>query len=96
MDFDNTTIEVVFQPSTINEEQVQTVILLEDNFNEDIEGFYIVVQVDAARSSPTDVNNTELVRNGVALVRITDNDSKFVILQLQCSNHSIYEATNEN
>ena len=89
MDFDNTTIEVVFQPSTINEEQVQTVILLEDNFNEDVEGFFIVVQVDATRSSPTDVSNTELVRNGVALVRITDNDSKLVILQLQCSNHYI-------
>ena len=71
-DFDNTVQQVIFAPSQGNSEQSVSINFVDDVINEAQEGFYIMIEV--MESGPTDVIN--LVRNGIALVRITDNDGK--------------------
>ena len=71
-DFDNAIQEVIFEPSQGISEQIITINLVDDIINEAQEGFYIMM--DVIESGPTD--QITLVRNGIALVRINDNDRK--------------------
>ena len=71
-DFDNTIQQVIFPPSQGISEQILTVNLVDDVINEAQEGFHIMINV--TESGPTD--QITLVRNGIALIRITDNDRK--------------------
>ena len=50
---------------------------IDDDTNEPInEGLYVRVTIDEVLSDPVDVANAETIRDGVALVRIEDDDSK--------------------
>ena len=71
-DFDNTAQQVIFPPSQGFTEQIITINLVDDVINEAQEGFYIMIRV--TESGPTD--QITLVRNGIALIRINDNDRK--------------------
>ena len=71
-DFDNAVQQVVFQPSPSISEQSVSLNLVDDVINEAQEGFYVMIEV--MESGPTDQIN--FVRNGIALVRINDNDRK--------------------
>lgn len=49
-----------------------------DDVNEPLfEGFYVHISIDTDRSDPSDIANVEIIRNGVALIRIEDDDSKY-------------------
>lgn len=72
IDFDNTIQQVIFPPSQGIAEQTITINLVDDVINEDQEGFYIRMIV--TESGPSD--QITFVRNGIALIRITDNDRK--------------------
>lgn len=73
-DFDNIEQQVTFEPSQGREETTITINFVDDIVNEAQEGFLITIEVEEI--DPTD--QFTLVRNGVALVRITDNDRKSV------------------
>ena len=53
-----------------------TIPFIDDNTNEAEEGFYLLVTVNTLLSDPTDVSNAVVLRNGVALVSIRDDDGK--------------------
>ena len=72
IDFDNTIQQVIFPPSQGIAEQTITINLIDDVINEAQEGFHIAMIV--TESGPSD--QITFVRNGVALIRITDNDRK--------------------
>ena len=76
-DFDSTVQQVTFAPSQANSEQILSVNLVDDTINEAQEGFYIMIQV--VQSGPTD--QITFIRNGVALIRITDNDRKYQAIE---------------
>ena len=71
-DFDNAVQQVIFEPNPANSEQSVSINLVDEFINEAQEGFYVMIEV--MQSGPTDAIN--LVRNGIALVRINDNDRK--------------------
>ena len=53
---------------------------IDDDTNEPLfEGFYVRVTIDEVLSNPADVANAETIRNGVALIRIEDDDSKLSV-----------------
>ena len=53
-----------------------TIPIINDDTNEALEGLYLLVTINTVESNPTDVANAVVLRNGVALVRITDDDGK--------------------
>lgn len=74
MDFNNISQTVTFEPSLSQVQESVTINLIDDSINEAEEGFVIVIQVVEIGS--VDQQGLILDRNGVALVRITDNDRK--------------------
>lgn len=71
-DFDNAVQQVIFEPNPAISEQSVSINLVDEFINEAQEGFYVMIEV--MESGPTDVIN--LIRNGIALIRIDDNDRK--------------------
>lgn len=59
-----------------------TIPFINDDINEAEEGFYLLITVNALLSDPTDVSNAIVLRNGVALVRIRDDDGESGLIQL--------------
>ena len=63
-----------------------------DDINEPLfEGFYVHVSIDTVRSDPRDTVDAEIIRNGVALVHIEDDDSMFkktLSCRLRCIDQS--------
>ena len=57
-----------------------TVPLINDDTNEATEGFYLLITINTLESNPTDVADAVVLRNGVALVRIKDDDGKVYIV----------------
>lgn len=53
-----------------------TILFINDDTNEATEGFYLLVTINTLESNPIDVANAVVLRNGVALVRIRDDDGK--------------------
>ena len=53
-----------------------TIPIINNDTNEALEGLYLLVTINTVESNPTDVANAVVLRNGVALVRITDDDGK--------------------
>ena len=51
-----------------------TIPFINDGINEDTEGLYILATVDRVLSDSTDVQEASAIRNGVALIRINDDD----------------------
>ena len=51
-----------------------TIPFINDNTNEADEGFYLLVTVNTLLSDPIDVASAVVLRNGVALVTIRDDD----------------------
>ena len=77
-DFVADRISVTFPQTTSTAEVVMPVSIpiIDDDTNEAIEGLYLLVTINILESNPTDVANAIVLRNGVALVRITDDDGK--------------------
>lgn len=75
-DFVGDQITVTFPPATSGAEVVMpvTIPFINDDTNEAEEGFYLLITVDTLQSDPTDVSNSVVLRNGVALVSIRDDD----------------------
>ena len=69
MDFNNTVQRITFQPNVPSVDV--TINFFDDAINEADEGFLIVVRVDPAASN---LQNTALDWNGVALVTILNDD----------------------
>ena len=65
-----------------------TIPIINDDTNEAIEGFYLLVTINTLESNPTDVANAVVLRNGVALVRIRDDDGKIYFAMHVLSNHA--------
>ena len=74
MDFNNTVQRVTFAASTSSETMAVRIDFFDDAVNEADEGFLIVLRVDPAASNQQEVSNVTLVRNGVALVTILNDD----------------------
>lgn len=74
-DFDNQPMVVTFPPSQGSDSMSAVIGTIDDFINEDREGFLLslnVTQIDSADEG-TGIN---LIREGVALVTINDNDSE--------------------
>ena len=66
-----------------------TIPIINDDTNEPTEGFYLLVTINTLESNPTDVANAVVLRNGVALVRIRDDDGKvYFACTLVLSDHT--------
>lgn len=73
-DFGSSITAVTFEASLSQSEATVTISLVDDAVNEAEEGFIIVIQV--VEIGDIDEQSLILERNGVALVRIVDNDRK--------------------
>ena len=89
-DFSEDRITVTFPQTTSTVEVVMsiTIPIINDDTNENEEGFYLLLTIDTLSSDSVDVANAVVLRNGVALVRIRDNDGETctvttVLLSLQ-------------
>ncbi len=78
-DFIADRISVTFPQTTSTAEVVMpvTIPIINDDTNEALEGFYLLVTINTVESNPTDIANAVVLRNGVALVQIRDNDGKY-------------------
>ena len=77
-DFDNSVKTVTFEPSVSQLEETVIISLVDDSVNEADEGFIIIVKL--VEIGTLDDQNLSLERNGVALVRIVDDDCKIFTL----------------
>lgn len=79
-DFLDDRLQVVFPPSTSTGEDVMlmNISFINDSTNEAQEGFFILASIDTIQSDPMDVQNAMAIRNGVALIRIDDDDRKLI------------------
>ena len=75
-DFIEDRITVTFPQTTSTAEVVMpvTIPLINDDTNEAEEGFYLLITINTLESNPIDVASAVVLRNGVALVQITDDD----------------------
>ena len=62
--------------STALVEMLITIPIINDDTNEDEEGFYLFLTIDTLSSNSVDVANAAVLRSGVALVRIRDDDGE--------------------
>lgn len=69
-------IFVTFNQSAGIQGQEVAIPLIDDDINEAPEGFFVVVMEESIAIPETSV---ELVRNGVTLVKIEDNDCKYAL-----------------
>ena len=65
---------ITFPPSNRVAETTVEVSLVDDIINEEEEGFLLVIEVENA------TDTVSLVRGGVALININDNDRKYLTL----------------
>ena len=74
-DFDNQPVTVTFPPSLGSDSMTADIGTFDDFINEDTEGFLLSLSV--TEIDPIDEGTgITLIREGVALVRITDDDSE--------------------
>ena len=75
-DFVADRISVTFPQTTSTAEVVipVTIPIINDDTNESEEGFYLLITTNLLESNPIDAANAVALRNGVALVRIRDDD----------------------
>ena len=81
-DFDNSTHRLTISQSSSYQDVEIFIPLVDDDVNEATEGFLLVIGIDELASDPRDVENSEMIRNGVTLAVITDNDGKCANLRL--------------
>ena len=67
---------VTFEPSQTFQEKQLFLPFVDDDINELNEGFVIEIKVDEEESNPEDVANLKYRFNGVALIRITNDDGE--------------------
>ncbi len=79
-DFDNSLIQVTFPATTQVGVVEQTVSfpLVNDDFNEDLEGAYLHATIDP-NGNPLDVQGASAIRSGVTLININDDDGIIII-----------------
>lgn len=78
LDIINNKIAITFPAANSTTDVKMSVIipLNNDDIVEAEEGFYLVITVNTSLSHSTNVSNMDVLRNGVALIRIKDDDSK--------------------
>ncbi len=64
----------MFEPNSSPEEFLVNISLIDDAINEVSEGFWLLIEFDETELDDT---NVTLVRDGLALITIEDNDRKF-------------------
>jgi len=74
-------IQVTFSPSNTAQDHILHIPLVNDKFNEEIEGFFVIIDVENIASLDDDVM-VELVRDGVTLVNIIDDDRKSIMISI--------------
>lgn len=68
---------MTFPPSTDNLEEIITIgVAMDGIFEAFQEGFFLVATLRSVDNNATDESDSMAIRNGVALVRIEDIDSK--------------------
>ena len=67
---------MTFPPSLADDDMTISIGTMDDLINEDMEVFVLVMSV--TQIDPVDEANLILVRNGVALIRINDNDGTII------------------
>ncbi len=72
-------IQVTFPATTDVGQVIQTVSisLVNDEINENLEGFYLHATVDP-NSNPSDLQQVSSIRSGVTLININDDDGTYV------------------
>ena len=81
-DYIEDTVTVTFPTSNNPAEEAINVFIpyIDDDTNEPInEGFYVRVTINEVLSNPTDVANAQTIRDGIALIRIEDDDSESIL-----------------
>ena len=79
-------ISVTF-PATISTADVSVPViipLINDDTVEAEEGFYLVITVNTSLGNSTDICKVNVLRNGVALIRIKDSDGKAFSVIIVC------------
>lgn len=84
-------ILVTFTPSTGSQDQEVSLPLVNDQINEDYEGFFVIVLSENISDPSIPV---ELVRDGVTLVRIEDDDRKCELSHLMIAHQCLDSAAN--
>lgn len=75
----NVTTNLTFGSGSRNEERLIHIPLVDDNINEADEGFLLVIEIQDS-GSPTTSDDITLVRDGIALIVIADNDRELLNL----------------
>lgn len=70
---------VTFDPSSTNEEREIEIPLVDDEINEADEGFVLVIEMEDNGDRESVGEEIKLVRAGVALIRVADDDRTFCI-----------------
>jgi hypothetical protein len=73
-------ILVTLGPSFNIQEQMVFIPLVMDNFNEAMEGFFMVIVAENISNQGLDI---DLERGGVTLVNIVDDDREFIVVPRQ-------------
>lgn len=75
MDFSNLAIPITFPPSQGSDGMSVSIATIDDLINEAMEGYLLVLEIETI--APEDEGTgVVLERDGLALIRILDNDSK--------------------
>ena len=77
-DFDNTVRTLVVPAGRESIDQTISIPIVRDRINEAVEGFMLIVRANEALSNPSDLAKLNLINDGVCLLRITDDDSRFI------------------
>ena len=73
----NTAVQMVTIPASTENMQMEVTILVNnDEINEPNEGFLVVVTIESA-SDPQDAANAVFIHNGVSIVTVQNDDSKW-------------------
>lgn len=74
-DFVNAIQSITFQPSTSSEDREVFIDFVDDEINEAIEGFFVIVSVNQSAIDP-EANEDIVIARSVALLYINDDDRK--------------------
>ena len=73
-----TTKTVTFPPSVTGAEQTIFLEFLDDDINEEAEGYFAVLSLNESASDPRDVADFGFIRTGVTSIVIQDDDGESV------------------
>ena len=72
--------ETIIIPASMSLKDTQVFLpFYDDKINEEIEGYFAMVRINASASDPRDVASLDYIRNGIALIIINDDDGKTIL-----------------